>query len=533
MRKQWRERRPVVRSLLSTVGVLLAIAVGGCTSDTPDEAPDAASVLETGAHDLGPGCAPARPAVAHRAGGVIVDDPQGAAPIPCAVSTGFRTGEVSLVVTNEGTILFQPAWSAGTDDGQPFGVLRSVDQGATWEFIDPGVEQPRTRENDMWMWADRQTGRVFWTNDNELPVGKVAPPRVDYSDDGGRTWMSSALIPGMRNDHAMAFGGPPPEAMAGLLQGYPSVVYYVVSGGFTCREYDFCGTHFAKSLDGGMTFSPGAPLPYPPEYPAPGIDPVGGYGLPGAVTLDGTVYVPFTPCQRPYIAISHDMGDTWELALVADTETMGYGELGLGLDEGGTLYAAWTPVADRLLYLAVSRDGGQHWSAPKMIGAPGLTETAVPFLVVGAAGQVAVTYYGSTNRPVPAPPDCGGPALECPGYESQTWNTYIVESWNALDEEPVFWSATLNDPAYPTLYGATPSSFRSPDGWVGGYTYDGRIDYFAATMDADHTPWVGYAQACPAGVADGNPNCQTATGTRPEGLTGWLGRLAGNPGDGP
>ena len=259
------------------------------------------------------------------------------------------------------------------------------------------------------------------------------------------------------------------------LQGYPNVVYYIVSGGFTCRVYDFCGARFTKSLDGGMTFSPAAPLPYPPECPAPGTDPVGAYSLPGAVAPDGAVYVPLAPCRRPYIAISYDMGDTWEMALVADTEIMGWGELGLGLDEGGTLYAAWTPLADRLLYLAVSRDGGRGWSAPMMIGAPGVTETAVPFLVAGAAGQVAVTYYGSTNRPAPAPPECEGPALECPGYENQTWNTYIVESWNALEAQPVFWSATLNDAAHPTLYGGTPSAFRGSDGWRQGYDHGSPI----------------------------------------------------------
>ena len=507
--------------------IFYAIGLGGCAADTP-EVPGVSEAEEV---DPGLGCAPTRPAVAHRVGGVVVEDPPGTAPIPCAVPTGIRTGEVSLVFTNAGTLLFQPALTAGVDDGLPIGLLRSLDRGASWEFIDPGVDQPRTRRNDMWMWADRQTGRVFWTNDNELPVGKDAPPRVDYSDDDGRTWVSSTPIPEMRNDHAMVFGGPPPEAMVDRLQGYPNVVYYIVSGGFTCRVYDFCGIHLTKSLDGGMTFSPAAPLPYPPECPAPGTDPVGAYSLPGAVAPDGTVYVPFTPCRRPYIAISHDMGKTWELVLVADTEIMGWGELGLGLDEGGTLYAAWTPLADRLLYLAVSRDGGRRWSVPMMIGAPGVTETAVPFLVAGAAGQVAVTYYGSTNRPVPAPAECEEPALECPGYERQTWNTYIVESWTALDDQPVFWSATLNDPVHPTLYGATPSAFRGADGWRQGYDHGSPIDYFAATMDADHTAWIGYVQACPPGVSDNNPNCQSpAPGARPEGLSGWVGRLAGHPG---
>src|SRR5437016_1758856 len=46
---------------------------------------------------LGPGCAPERPAIAHHAGGVVVESPRGKAhtpPIPCTSSTGFRTAEI-------------------------------------------------------------------------------------------------------------------------------------------------------------------------------------------------------------------------------------------------------------------------------------------------------------------------------------------------------------------------------------------------------------------------------------------------------
>ncbi len=51
--------------------------------------------------DLGPGCAPERPAVAHRAGGVTVKnlEREQTAPIPCSKSTGWRTNEIGIVVT--------------------------------------------------------------------------------------------------------------------------------------------------------------------------------------------------------------------------------------------------------------------------------------------------------------------------------------------------------------------------------------------------------------------------------------------------
>lgn len=140
------------------------------------------------------------------------------------------------------------------------------------------------------------------------------------------------------------------------------------------------------------------------------------------------------------------------------TETNGFGALPIDLDESGNLYAAWTNAVDRLPYMAISRDHGLHWSVPLMLGAPGVTEAAIPGLVAGARGQVAVTYYGSVNAPLPFPPACEGPSLKRPGYENEKWSTYITETWNGLSRTPLFWSASLNDSAQPTWYGVTPSA---------------------------------------------------------------------------
>jgi hypothetical protein len=220
------------------------------------------------------------------------------------------------------------------------------------------------------------------------------------------------------------------------------------------------------------------------------------------------------------------------------------------MDEEGNLYAAWTGAADRLLYLAISRDAGLHWSAPLMIAAPGVNEAAIPQLVAGARGQVAVAYYGSKNAPLPFPPDCivgsftvpnlsgngvvytfllDAPSLACPGYEKETWNTYVTETWNALAKEPLFWSATLNDPDKPTWYGATPSSMRVPGGFAVGHDPgpDGNMDYFGLTMGPDNTAWAGYVQECPFGLpVSGNPNCPSdLTGSPHDGQFGMVGRL--------
>ncbi len=501
-------------------------------------------------HALGPGCALDRPAIAHRAGGVAVETPRGKAhtpPIPCSTPTGFRTSEISIVVTNEGTILFQPVYP---QSGLPIGVLRSVDQGATWEFIDPKTSPPRTSSVDMTMWVDRRSGRVFWSNDLELPPGRIGPPaRVDLSDDDGKTWFSSSTLVGFHYISTQIVSGPSVRNFDELIPRSPDPVYICTAGSISCPVFNFCGKHCSKSSDLGETFGPASPVPFPPECPFPGIHPTGAFGLNGVVARDGTVYEPLTPCERPYIAISRDEGTTWQLALVADTETIGWGELGIGLDDGGNLYAAWTDARDRLPYLAISRDRGLHWSQPLMIAAPGVNEAAIPQLVAGERGQVAVAYYGSRNAPRPLPPDCfigsatipnlsgngvvysfflEAPSVSCPGYEKQTWNTYVTETWNALDKQPLFWSATLNAPDKPTWYGATPSSRRVPQGFAVGHSSGaGAVDYFALTTTPDNAPWVGYVQECPFGLpVTGNPNCpSTLTGAATDWKFGFVGRL--------
>jgi len=507
--------------------------------------PDALAEDQAG---LGPGCAPDRPAIAHHAGGIIAStDKNEQAPIPCSTATGFRTSEVAIAVTNDGAVLFEPAL-VNEMTGLPIGALvRSTDRGASWEFINPSPPAlPRATGHDTTMAIDRQTGRVFWNSSNGAPFGDTTPPHVDHSDDGGNTWFSSSSLPVLFDD-AHVFTGPPTKDLEHLMQGYPNVVYTCVSGGFTCAYHNFCGTHCTKSLDGGINWEPAVAVPFPPECPVPSPPSAGGgYLSYGAVAPDGTVYLPFTPCQRPYVAISQDEGNTWRLSLVADTRTIGFGALSLGRDKRGNLYAAWVGVTDRLPYLAVSRDGGSHWSGPLMIAAPGVNEAALPQLVAGATGQVAIAYYGSKNSPGrPFPPPCSGPSLNCPGYEQETWSTYITETWNALDRQPLFWSATLNPPAQPTWYGATPSEIGvlgqpglSGGAVAGGTAYgdfadiggpslSGRMDYFGMMMAPDGTPWVGFNQECPFGLpVNGNPNCPSKlTGTAPDGAFGMVGRL--------
>jgi hypothetical protein len=509
-----------------------------------------ATVLASGEgeheRDLGPGCAPERPAVPHRAGGVRVRVPEHErAPIPCSTNTGFRTSEIGLVVTNSGSIVgFQPALQ--TDTGFPIGVLRSINEGASWEFILPTSPDnpPRLTAVDQNMTIDRTTGRIFWMSPGYDFPTLQQPPRLDISDDEGRTWFRGGQPLGF--DHVQIFTGPPPAALRHLMRGYPNVLY-------ACMGHK--PLKCQKSLDGGMTWGLELDIPFPPELePIQGPDHTcSAFGLNGVVARNGTVYVGVAPCNRPYIAISHDEGTTWRMSRVADTEIIGWGMVSPGVDRLGNLYAAFVANSNRLPYLAVSRDGGAHWSGALMIAAPSVKEAALPELLADGTGHVAVAYYGSTNISLPFPPMCGfdlggmgpNPVLSCPGYENEKWNMYITETWDAASRQPLFWSAPLNDPAQPVWYGCSPSemgvvrvdeNFISPNppGFeggcqptVGGPAAGGRIDYYGVNMAPDGTPWVGFGQACPLGLpVPGNPNCPaTLTGAPTDALWGMVGRL--------
>ncbi|HEV3473642.1 MAG TPA: hypothetical protein VG408_10675, partial [Actinomycetota bacterium] len=179
----------------------------------------------------------------------------------------------------------------------------------------------------------------------------------------------------------------------------------------------------------------------------------GGLHGHGHVGPEGTLYLPREFCGKPMLAISHDEGRTWTRVEVSkkirsiSQPREGAGHPSVTTDKAGNVYYMWVGGKDRLPYLSVSKDQGETWSKPVMVGAPGLKETNLPQIDALGIGKVALVYYGSSNSPYPkCKADC-----EQVDYRKTTWNAYLGISVDALDKRPVFYTGAVSHPSDPLI----------------------------------------------------------------------------------
>jgi len=437
------------------------------------------------------GCHPEWPVVAHRGGAEVEPPASAAVPIVCATETGYAASESTLAVTNTGAIFYSPAHTENS-------LARSVDGGATWNLTYPPEMQFTSLWNtvDPYVTVDRGTGRLFWvhaTGDlrtapvlvDESPLPWQVATAVAYahgfqvysSPDDGRTWTTADYQHEFLGDWEKIFVGPPPPGGAGP-SAYPNVVYVCGNAPF---EVSGPGRACYKSLDGGVTFalagyvfpSPSAPVDFCPALAA----------NVGVVASDGTTYQPQSCAHGAWLAVSRDEGASYGWLPVAGAPpSSGFsGSLQIAIDDADDLYALW--VTDDRLELAISRDRGQSWSAPLPVGAPGVHVITHPAIAAGARGQVGLTYYGSRDA------------------SAQTLSAYITETWDALDPDPLFYSAAINDPAQPI--------YRDY-----GFDASPRTDFVGGSYDALGSFWAGVVEQL--GPPDAEGNVPT---------TGYVGRL--------
>ena len=457
------------------------------------------------------------PGVAHHAGARAVTDPPFPVPSGIQRSIGHSTFEPSIGVTSDGSVFMI---AVDESQGAPQAIIvRSRDEGATWTVLPrgPGGSVPT---EDPLIYVDPRTDRLF---DFELTLPCSA---IWMSDDLGKTFSNGVAC--NHADHQTLFAGPPPAGGA-KPGGYPNVVYYcAIDGGASAAAGV---TACSKSLDGGQIWQ----RTLAPAYVSDGTRTGGGsLGIPGycygatghgRVGPDGTIYLPRGFCDQPFLAISHDEGDSWKLVQVSDRgmqvgTTQGLGieehEARVAIDPAGNVYYFWI-ARDRLPYLAVSRDGGLHFSKPFMVAPPGVNEAWGPALDAGDTGRVAFSYLATTNSPggpfcaTTTPTSCktadGSEGKPDSAYDRTTWSGYIGESVDALADDPVFYTAPVNDPRDPLTRGVCGSIQCEPT-----------HEFHGVSIGPDGTPWASFADGCDSDPADG------CTGSM-----GIVGRLVGGP----
>lgn len=353
-------------------------------------------------------------------------------------------------------------------------VLRSSDQGATWEDVSPLLNWP-AGSLDPYLHVDVDTGRVFV---DHLYLGCSY---LLHSDDQGASWVANPAACGRpANDH-QTIGTGKPRGVSTV--GYPNVVYYAYNdfvspvgvGAVDVPSF----TSVARSLDGGLTFQP-ATLAIGPED-------CGGLNGHLVTAPDGTVYVPAAGCDEPVVAVSRDSGLTWTTRTI-DTGGAGRSAPGddpsLAVDSEGNAYLVW-PGLDARMYGSVSSDGGETWSSAFRVSPPDVTSSLMPTSVAGSAGRVAFAYYGTKS-----PTDGWESVNSGDATDEARWHVFVTYSLDALAGP----AATL------VTVQATPDEDPIQIGSIhnggGGSADRNLLDFFDMARDAHGRVSVAFTDGC-------------------------------------
>ncbi|HLE47525.1 MAG TPA: sialidase family protein [Candidatus Thermoplasmatota archaeon] len=465
------------------------LLVAGCAA-TPTENVPAPTRLggraDGGPSGLGPqqvppGCDANRTAEAHYADAILAPSLFDRPIIPCMSKTGSISREPTIGISSKGTVFHYPAMTG--DNTKPMGVAISKDHGATWRRVLPSIQGVPTHPTsvDPYFYLDPATDRAF--------ADDLMTPNCSYfswSDDDGATWQHS-YSGCLETDHQTIFAGKPVTSQT---RGYPNVVYRCAINAVALGAYSTMST-CQKSIDGGMTWlAPGQPAFTSPPDRAPPNHCTGAHGH-GFADHKGTIYLPKGHCGVPMLGISADEGATWRRVQIASNGIQGH-DGGVGVDPAGNIYYTWT-ATNRLPYLAYSRDGGTTWSAPIMIGAPEILHARFVELNVGGVGKIAWVYMGTKG-----PNDKG----------VQTYDAYLGVSYNALDPNPTFYSATVHDPV--------------ADAFRVGTCCGGIQDFIDVRIGPDGTAWGAFVDDCLGEGTNCREDPSEQLDTHREGAAGWF-----------
>lgn len=202
----------------------------------------------------------------------------------------------------------------------------------------------------------------------------------------------------------------------------------------------------------------------------------------------GTVFVPKRHEGQPWVAISRDEGLTWTRVRVATNGAAGAATR-MAITSDGSLAYTWTG-GDHLPYLSRSSDAGASWSAPMLLSPPEVEEAALPRIIAGPDGSIAVAYIATDDAPGGPPyyDFCNVHLGDCTDgrYTGVEWDGYLALIDDARDADPVIRTATAGGPGSPLL--------------VGGCSADGGckavLDFVDVQFDDAGMPWAAFVDDC-------------------------------------
>jgi hypothetical protein len=475
--------------------------------------------------------------VAHHAGGVLLSPQPSVLPLACGGTTGFAGAESHIVGLKSGAVVYTPAvvpsGSFGTNvvpvsaysgvqtNASPAGLAITRDRGAHWSLVKPsGVTWNPTDHGDF---VDPSTGRLFFEDYGPIPLAprlaafQEGPAHINWSSDEGRSWHHTAIPSVFLPENPRFVSGVAPAGQARPV-GYPRVTYFCANTNVGFTSPAIAGRVCFRSLDGGTSWKPGAVLftGVAPQHRECGQSGESYSAIDGnypQATRNGYLYVMVSCGGSTYLArsvdeaasfpIEHVGGAPLTLPVPAGGGIGGGADFRIGPDD--TMYLAYQ-VSSALL-IRTSRDLGRTWSAPLNVVAPGVVAVHQWAFASGGAGDVAVSYLGQRAG-------------------QKTWDAYVTQTHDALDASPVFYSARVNSPTRPLLYGDSIQGsgyFR-----VGGHyektppvinNQGTGNDFIGATVDFGGNAWGSFTQDCGGGPAW--PSC-TAQHNQTRGYAGYL-----------
>lgn len=426
--------------------------------------------------------------------------------VPCLGTTGFGGAETRVVVTADGTLVYEPAivtpGVAGTAYGaglpgphpstqvSPGGLAVSSDQAGTWRFDEP-AGQTWVPQDDQ-LYADPTSGWLYYYALSPDPVPQAGTPLQDQlpagyaqlmaSPDDGAHWYHTAL-PGYVESENPRFTSAPSAAGR-------DIVYWCGNNVLFTPSYRAC----YRSLDAGITWTFASilfssPVPQHRQCATNGETFNASDGNYPEGAPDGSLYVLVNCGSSTFLARSTDEGTTWPVltnASGAPRTAPADGEL--RVDPAGNLYLV--AQSGDALELWTSRDRGQNWQGPQSMTVPGSKNVLQWFMAERGTGEVAVSYLADTATGV--------------GYDG-----YLSVTKDALDAQATFLGTTLDSPGTPVYSGTPPQA---------------RDDFVGVDIGPDGTPWAAFYGSC--GTGDTDPACAGQSGD-PEANKSFIGHLSG------